>query len=78
MFSAVVGAGKTSDSGQCSYIAGSYAVFNLFFCLGGGQLLHNVLKLILWGLMKDSNGSLTTSSTVAFLSLVDIYLASQS
>jgi hypothetical protein len=45
---------KNFESGWRSYTSGSSAVCSLFFCLGGGQLLHNVLTLVFRILTEDS------------------------
>jgi hypothetical protein len=42
------GGGKTSCSGRCSYISGSYSLCHFFFHFGGGQPHHSVLTLIFW------------------------------
>jgi hypothetical protein len=37
-----IGESISSESGQCSYISGSYSVCILFFRFGEGRLIHNV------------------------------------
>lgn len=56
-----IGAGRSSKSGWCSYISGSYAASSLFFRLSGGWLLHNVLTLVFQILMEDLTACLTIS-----------------
>jgi hypothetical protein len=48
-----VGAGISSESGQCCYIYGSYSVCTLFFRFRRGRPLHNVLALVFRILTED-------------------------
>jgi hypothetical protein len=53
---------RTFKIGWCFYSASILTIGNLFFCLGGGQLLHSVLSLVVQSLRRDPTASCTTSS----------------
>jgi hypothetical protein len=57
-----VGAAKSSESGQCSYIYGSCSVCCLFFCFGGGQPFHIVQSLTFRNSLGIPTAHLMTSN----------------
>jgi hypothetical protein len=61
-----ISGGKTTYSGRCSYISGSYSVFSLFFRFREGRPLHNVLTFIFQILIEGSTLHYTISSTTSF------------
>lgn len=58
---------RTSPSGRYSYSASTYAVGSLFFCLGGGRLIHNILLPVLKSLTENPTVSFTNSSPRVYL-----------
>jgi hypothetical protein len=58
-----IGACKTFESGQCSYISGSYSVCSLFFRFGRGRPLHNVLTFTFRSLMEVPTICFATSNS---------------
>jgi hypothetical protein len=65
-----LGAGRRSESGQCSYISSSYSVCSLFFRFWGGWHIHNVQSLIFRIPTEGSALRFTISSTRAFLKIL--------
>jgi hypothetical protein len=55
-------ADKISESGRCFYISGCEAVISLFFRLGSGWLLNNVLTLVFRNPIENSTAHFATSS----------------
>jgi hypothetical protein len=57
---------KVPESGQCSYISGSYSVCSPFFHFRGDRPLHNVQSHIFRSLMEVLTICFVTSSSVVF------------
>jgi hypothetical protein len=51
---------KTSESGRCSYISGSYSVCSLFFHFEGGRPLHNVQSVVFLNPLESPTARFTS------------------